>query len=262
MNPTLPEMPDVMDTGTIIGKIPDVPKLTPHQSLNDNNMLIIPNDDDDDDDDHNNTNNNNNNDNEYNSAMDTTTSDEPIDEEDALRSIELLRGDDITGRVTAARKLHSIAAALGPERTRDELLPFLSDGVDDEDEVLEAVAISLGKLVPYVGGARYAASLLPTLELLLAVEEGVVREKASKSAVAISECMEDDVYRREFVGMIGRLATKEWFTARISACGLIPLAFSRMSPELQVSYILLDCYSLLLLFVIIIIRYSVFYFYA
>ena len=50
-----------------------------------------------------------------------------------------------------------------------ELLPFLADGIDDEDEVLVAIAKSLGSFVEYVGGPEYAKTILPTLELLLTV---------------------------------------------------------------------------------------------
>lgn len=113
-------------------------------------------------------------------------------------------------------------------------MPFLSDGIDDEDEVLEAIAISLGKLLPHVGGAVHATSLLTPLELLLAVEETVVREKATTSVIAISHSLTESDYTKEFVGMIGRLANKEWFTARISACALIAHAFPKiMDPELR-----------------------------
>jgi len=48
-------------------------------------------------------------------------------------------------------------------------LPFLTDGVDDEDEVLVAIASSLGKLIEHVGGPSHAQALLPPLELLLSV---------------------------------------------------------------------------------------------
>lgn len=167
-----------------------------------------------------------------------------IDGEEALRQIEHLRSDDLSLRVSAARKLTTISAALGPDRTREELLPFLSDGVDDEDEVLEAIAASLGELIPFVGSTpekNYSASLLGPLELLLAVEENSVREKAAESAIKVANSLNADEYRTEFVGMIGRLATKEWFTARIAGCGLIPVAFGRMSNELQVRhFIILD----------------------
>lgn len=45
----------------------------------------------------------------------------------------------------------------------------MTDGIDDEDEVLLAIAISLGKLIGQVGGPQHAHHLLPTLELLLTV---------------------------------------------------------------------------------------------
>lgn len=117
-------------------------------------------------------------------------------EEEARKAIEMLRGDDVANRVSAANRLDAVASALGDERTRDvslknrtilasglkafpdqpncimqELLPFLADGVDDEDEVLLAMATSLGKLVKHVGGPEYAHCLLVPLELLLTVGE-------------------------------------------------------------------------------------------
>ena len=50
-----------------------------------------------------------------------------------------------------------------------ELLPFLTEGIDDEDEVLLALATSLEKLVDLAGGPDHAHNLLPPLELLLTV---------------------------------------------------------------------------------------------
>ena len=48
-------------------------------------------------------------------------------------------------------------------------------------QVLLVVAEELGKFVPYVGGSAYAHTLLIPLEVLSAVEETVVREKAVES---------------------------------------------------------------------------------
>jgi serine/threonine-protein phosphatase 2A regulatory subunit A len=39
--------------------------------------------------------------------------------------IDQLKHDDVHFRVSASSNLARIAAALGPERTRDELIPFL-----------------------------------------------------------------------------------------------------------------------------------------
>jgi len=51
------------------------------------------------------------------------------------------------------------------------------ESIDDEDEVLLALAEELGNLIDHVGGPAYAHCLLSPLENLAAVEETVVREK-------------------------------------------------------------------------------------
>jgi len=88
--------------------------------------------------------------------------------------------------------------ALGAERTREELIPFLdgivhslfngkswmliysTESVEDEDEVLTALSDELGGFVEYVGGPEYGHVLLSPLENLAAIEEPLVREKVSR----------------------------------------------------------------------------------
>jgi hypothetical protein len=41
------------------------------------------------------------------------------EEDEARQAIDLMRGDDVAGRVAAANRLEAVAAALGPQRTRD-----------------------------------------------------------------------------------------------------------------------------------------------
>lgn len=41
------------------------------------------------------------------------------EEEEARQAIDMLRGEDVSGRVAAANRLEAVAAALGEERTRD-----------------------------------------------------------------------------------------------------------------------------------------------
>lgn len=50
--------------------------------------------------------------------------------------------------------------ALGVERTRSELIPFLTDTIYDEDEVLLALAEQLGTFTALVGGESYVHVLL------------------------------------------------------------------------------------------------------
>ncbi|XP_065920577.1 serine/threonine-protein phosphatase 2A 65 kDa regulatory subunit A alpha isoform-like [Dysidea avara] len=61
--------------------------------------------------------------------------------------IDELRNEDVQLRLNSIRKLSTIALALGDERTRTELLPFLTDTLDDDDEVLWALAEQVKALV-------------------------------------------------------------------------------------------------------------------
>ncbi|KAK4371100.1 hypothetical protein RND71_010575 [Anisodus tanguticus] len=54
--------------------------------------------------------------------------------------IDELKNDDIQLRLNSFRRLSTIAHALGDERTRKELIPFLSENNNDNDEVLLAMA--------------------------------------------------------------------------------------------------------------------------
>ena len=93
-----------------------------------------------------------------------------------------LRSEDVQLRLNAIHRISTIALALGPERARDELIPFLQDSVDDDDEVLLALAEELGRdFEEYIGGPEYAHLLLGPLENLSAVEETLVRDKVSCS---------------------------------------------------------------------------------
>ena len=86
--------------------------------------------------------------------------------------IEELRNEDIAARLASITKLPTIALALGNhqwlidshdsllmihtmilgvERTKVELIPFLTDSIYDEDEVLLTLAQQLGRFVPLVG---------------------------------------------------------------------------------------------------------------
>ena len=109
----------------------------------------------------------------------------------------------------------------------------MTDGVDDEDEVLLALANSLGKMIPSVGGGSYAQSLLPPIELLLMVEENTVRDAATASASMIASALPDEIFQDKYASMLTRLARKEWFTARISSAGLIANAYPRLTQTQQ-----------------------------
>lgn len=65
-------------------------------------------------------------------------------------------------RLNSIKKLSTIALALGEERTRTELVPFLTETIYDEDEVLLALAEQLGNFT-----RKFAENCLPTHTLLI-----------------------------------------------------------------------------------------------
>ena len=104
-----------------------------------------------------------------------------------------LHADLLEHRIACAKRLGMIALAIGPEKTRTELLPSLlglsfdilcdnctvlfSEHLDVDDEVLCVIAEELGTIIPFVGGPQYMAAVLNPLEKLCMVEELAVTEK-------------------------------------------------------------------------------------
>lgn len=142
--------------------------------------------------------------------------------------IDELKHDDVQLRLNSVRRLSTIAVALGPERTRNELVPYLTDSTDDDDEVLVALAEELGGFAQYVGGPEHVFVLLQPLEAVCSAEETVVREKATASLCKIVAQMPPEHVMEHFVSMLKRLATSEWFSCRISACSLFTGVYTRV----------------------------------
>ncbi|RJE19864.1 hypothetical protein PHISCL_07803 [Aspergillus sclerotialis] len=149
--------------------------------------------------------------------------------------IDELKHDDVILRLNAIHRLSTIALALGPERTRDELIPFLDDSVEDEDEVLTALSEELGNFTEYVGGPDFGHVLLSPLENLAAIEEPLVREKAVESLNKIGEQLSEKQIEEYFVPMVLRLSKADWFTSKVSATGLYSVPYKKSAPSLQQS---------------------------
>ena len=93
--------------------------------------------------------------------------------------IDELKSPDQKKRIAAVQNLGTIAVALGPDRTRQELLPYILELMDDEEEVLLALAETLPTQLDNAGGPQFAEYVLRPLEKLCSSEETTVREKVS-----------------------------------------------------------------------------------
>eukprot|EP00283_Hemiselmis_rufescens_P004632 CAMPEP_0173421322 /NCGR_PEP_ID=MMETSP1357-20121228/2477_1 /TAXON_ID=77926 /ORGANISM="Hemiselmis rufescens, Strain PCC563" /LENGTH=587 /DNA_ID=CAMNT_0014384227 /DNA_START=49 /DNA_END=1812 /DNA_ORIENTATION=- len=148
--------------------------------------------------------------------------------------IDELRNDDPQARLKSIRRLSTIATALGAERTRDELVPYLNEmasEMEDEDEVLLAMAEELGGLIPHVGGKAYAHVLLTPLETLCATEEALVRDKAVESVKKVIESMAGAEER--LVPLLKRLATGDYNSTHIASAPLFSAIYPSVSAGSQ-----------------------------
>lgn len=132
-----------------------------------------------------------------------------------------LKHDDVSNRVEAMQKVDTIAMALGPERTVNELLPFLNDvAQDDEEEVFAVLATKLGDFLPLVGGHENCQPLIDVLLHLAPLEEPIVRDKAIDSINKIGLELTNDELLRIVLPIIQNLSQGNWFSKRIASCGL------------------------------------------
>lgn len=149
--------------------------------------------------------------------------------------LEELKNEDLQLRLNATRRLKTIAEALGPERTRGELLPFITDTIDDEDDVLIALSEELGSFVDHVGGPSHTHVLLQPLETLSTVEESLVRERAVDSICKLSAYVASvapneahTLHVDHLFPLLQRLAMGDWFTSRISSCSLVAHVYQHL----------------------------------
>lgn len=143
-----------------------------------------------------------------------------------------LKHDDLFNRVEAMQKLETIAIALGPERTLHELLPFLNEVCqDDEEEVFTIMANKLGDFIPFVGGHKNCEPLIQILSVLASMEEPIVRDNAVNSLNKISKELDDHEINYVFLHLIQTLSQGNWFSKKIASCGLFKSVITRVSSE-------------------------------
>jgi len=145
--------------------------------------------------------------------------------------IDELKSDEVSRRINSVQQLSNIAVALGQERTRNELIPYLSELMDDEEEVLVALAQNLGKMVDHVGGKQYAHVLFGPLQELCQVEDPSVRVAAVDSFKEILNQVDTVALQPVILDVLKRLSYAEWFSAKIGAANLLPISTNKLKLE-------------------------------
>jgi serine/threonine-protein phosphatase 2A regulatory subunit A len=127
--------------------------------------------------------------------------------------------DNLRTNTEALTQLKRIATALGEARTREELIPFISEPQEDNDEHLLVLAQELGGLLGNVGGSEYGHVLLAPLETLTGSDENAVRDAAVQSIQGIVKDMSKAHVLEYVLPMLSRL-TQGCYPQRVAACAL------------------------------------------
>jgi len=142
---------------------------------------------------------------------------------------EELNSDNVHHRLFAANNISLVAAAMGPEHARNELMQFLLSANQLDGEVQMSLANCLGSLVKYVGGPEFAHVLLGPLKILASAEESIVRERAIESMGAVCGQIPSSSADTNLMSTARDLATAEFFTARSSACAFIVKIYGKVN---------------------------------
>ena len=147
--------------------------------------------------------------------------------------INNLQAEECPKRIASVDSLLLISSALGPDRTRNELMPFLTDLLDDEETVLIRLSLQLGDMLDYVGGPQHASDLLNILEKICALEELSVREHATESIKKILSALKLSQEADKVMLMIRRLNQCPDNTTKYTTVHLIPFVYSYFSAAHQ-----------------------------
>lgn len=90
--------------------------------------------------------------------------------------ISAMSSTDPTQRLEAFKNLTSVAVSIRDARTRNELVPYITECTNDDDDILIVIAEELRQFPDLVGGKKYVACLFPALENLISVDSKAVRE--------------------------------------------------------------------------------------
>lgn len=167
--------------------------------------------------------------------------------------IEVLKEDlldrDIDVTLEAVRNISTVALAIGPEATRDQLIAVI-DGVCFSDphegytlqlkdgnlgileEVLREIAYMMNStMIPLLGGEKHILSMLLLLQKLAMSDETVVREASVDSMIDIAAHVDVEYVEQHVLAVIGNLAKTSRWAARTGAAAAAPRLYEYLKTE-------------------------------
>lgn len=149
----------------------------------------------------------------------------------AMTPFELFKSQVESGSTEAAvdsmKRLSVVAIAMGEEQASKELLPYLTQMVMQNPPPVDEILLIMGQhligVSNFLTDPQYVKDFLPMLERLASLEETVVRDQAVVVMVHLAKRKVDPA---PWIGLLKRLASADWFTAKVSAAGLVASVLS------------------------------------
>ena len=141
--------------------------------------------------------------------------------ENITEMITAIRGDNHNAKKYALSNLHTIAKVLGPQRTREELIPYTIEASDYDEEEYGKIAEEFGKMLQMIGGEDEISVLLQPLRFLCENEDNDVRNPAIDSIVSLIKGCSDSAKSKFFSPLIKSMATDSWYALRSSSACII-----------------------------------------
>jgi serine/threonine-protein phosphatase 2A regulatory subunit A len=151
-----------------------------------------------------------------------------LDQITATSLLEDLKNHETKIKINAIHNLREISFALGRERTRKELLPFLISCIDEEeDEALVELAKILGNFIDCIGGINYIKELFNILEAILIVDDPNIQ----KFKKTINQIEKIDLIENDIMEIIIRLEGNENINQKISSLYIIIFIYPKLSEQ-------------------------------
>ena len=146
-----------------------------------------------------------------------------LDQITATNLLEDLQNQDIKIKKNAFQNLRGISLALGRERTRKELLPYLKSCIDEEeDEIIIELAKVLSNFIDCIGGKQYIKELLNLLEIILTIDDHFVRiEIMNTIKSVIKQIGNVSEIESDLISIINNLYNSEDINQKKSAMNLL-----------------------------------------
>lgn len=148
--------------------------------------------------------------------------------------VEELNGNDIERKKRAIKNLTTLAIVLGPERTRDELLKYITELIrQDEEVLLEFLKPELFiEMLHFIGGTKHIKWLFDVLESQATSENIKIRPAAINTIKELVTASKPSVVQEPTFELTMGLLKGEWFTSKTSG---LELAIYMISQEIRSS---------------------------